>query len=300
MTDCNEPGTIFDIKRFAIHDGEGIRTTLFVKGCPLRCPWCHNPEGRSKAIELMWFSSLCVQCGQCAQECTQNALELKDRKVKIDRRKCTLNAACTSVCPTNALKLDGWTVTSQQAFEELVRDEIFYMDQGGVTLSGGDPLAQIDFTRAVLRLCKQRGLNTAIETCLFASEADVMSLVPFVDEFLIDIKIMDDEKHRKTVGVSNAKILRNFEALCRTGADIRVRVPIIPGFTDDDENIESIARYVVGVRSDVSIELLNYNPLAENKFDTIDEQYMVGKGVAKLTSQEMDEKKNIIVTVMEA
>lgn len=298
--DSNTKGIIFDIKRFAIHDGGGIRTTLFIKGCPLRCPWCHNPEGRQKDIEPMWFSSLCIECGECARACSQNAVKLDSGKVKINRQKCTLNADCTSACPSNALKLNGWVITAEQAFEEVMKDEVFYMSNGGVTLSGGDPFAQSEFSLAILELCKKNGINTAVETCLYAKEEDMLRFVPMVDQFFVDIKIFDNTKHQKIIGTDNKRILRNFKALCRVGANICVRIPLIPGFTDDDENIRDIVNYVSDTSENVEIELLNYNPLAESKFETLDEKYKIGKGVEPLTEHEMDEKRKIVSDIMEA
>ena len=292
-------GVIFDIKRFAIHDGEGIRTTLFVKGCPLRCPWCHNPEGRQKDIELMWFSSRCVRCGECERTCSQNAVHLDHGKVRIDRKACTLNADCTAACPGNALKLNGWVISAEQVVNEVLKDEVFYMSKGGVTLSGGDPFAQTEFSLAALRLCKGKGINTTVETCLYAKEEDVLRFVPVVDQFFVDIKIFDDEQHKKVVGVSNEGILRNFKALCDANANICVRIPLIPGFTNDDKNIRDIARFVAATNKNIGIELLNYNPLAENKFSTLDEIYTVGTGVQPLSEKEMKEKRKIVSDMME-
>ncbi len=299
MTDFKTKGTIFDVKRFAIHDGKGIRTTLFIKGCPLRCPWCHNPEGRAKNIELMWFSSICVHCAECVRACSRQALKLNDNKIHINRERCTLNADCVSACPNNALKFSGRVVTAQQAYEQLALDKVFYMTNGGVTLSGGDPLAQVDFSIAVLKLCKKDGLNTAIETCLYAAEKDVMRFVPLVDQFFVDIKILDEEKHKKVIGKGNSLILSNFKALCKAGAQICVRIPLIPGFTDDDENIREIAGFVVANCKKAQIELLNYNPLAKNKFDTINETYLVGKDAVPLTEQEMGRKRKIVSDITE-
>ena len=300
MTGAETQGVIFDVKRFALHDGEGIRTTLFLKGCPLRCPWCHNPEGRTKAVELIWAAALCVGCGECERACNRHAIQLDCAKVVIDRQKCVLDANCTTACPSNALKLNGRMMTAKQAYKEATKDEIFYMSKGGVTLSGGEPMAQVPFSLSVLKLCKQNGMNTAVETCLYAGEEDVLSFVRVVDQFFIDIKIFDNDRHKKIIGVGNQIILNNFRTLCDAGADICVRIPLIPGFTEDDENIRSIANFVSGVRKNVEIELLNYNPLAENKFGMIDELYKVGKGVEPLTEQQMAQKRKIVSDIMEA
>ena len=298
--DSNTKGIIFDIKRFAIHDGEGIRTTIFIKGCPLRCPWCHNPEGRLKPIELMWFSTLCVRCGRCVKACPNQALLLTSDRILIDKNACDLNAACVDVCPANAIRLNGQEMTAEQIFEEIKKDQVFYLSKGGVTLSGGEPLSQIDFSMAVLELCKKNGINTTVETCLYANETDVLRAAKLVDHFYVDIKILDDDQHSKAVGVSNEKILSNFKMLCQTGASICVRIPMIPGYTDDDDNIQDIARFVRNTHKGVPIELLNYNPLASNKFDTLNEVYRVQKGAAPFSEQEMTRKRAIVSKILEA
>jgi len=299
MKESKTKGIIFDIKRFAIHDGEGIRTTVFIKGCPLRCPWCHNPEGRKRTLDLMWFSSLCVRCGSCIKACNQEALRLVADKIVIDYQKCTHNRDCVQVCPANALKMDGWETTVSEILEEIKKDRIFYREKGGVTLSGGDPLFQPDFSVAILEACKAEEINTAIETCLFADEAQVRRLIPLVDQFFVDIKILDSDTHEKTVGKKNGIILRNFEVLSQADANICVRVPIIPGYTDSDENIRAIAIYVHEMNAKTRIELLNYNPLAENKFDTLNEKYFPGKA-NPLSESEMERKRSIVSRIWEA
>ena len=293
-------GIVFDIKRFAIHDGEGIRTTVFIKGCPLRCPWCHNPEGRLHRIELMWFSTLCVRCGRCVNACPQHALLLTGNRVLIDKSVCELHAACVDVCPANAIRMNGSEMSAEQVFEEIKKDQIFYISNGGVTLSGGEPLAQIEFSMAVLALCKANGIHTTVETCLYADKEDVIRMAALVDHFYVDIKILDDERHNKTVGVSNQKILENFKALCQLGASICVRIPMIPGYTDDDDNIRDIAQFVRETSKDVPIELLNYNPLARNKFDTLNEIYRVPIEAAPFSQDEMTRKRAIVSKILEA
>ena len=297
--DSKNKGIIFDIKRFAIHDGAGIRTTVFIKGCPLRCPWCHNPEGRKREIELGWFSSLCVRCASCTAACSQNALTLENDKINIDKNACTLNADCIKACPTGAIKFDGREATAEEVYAEIIKDKVFYFEKGGITLSGGDPTMQADFSLSILELCKANGVNTAIETCLYADEAVIMRFVPLVDQFFVDIKIFDDEKHKAVVGVSNKKILSNFRALCKAGAKICVRIPLIPGYTDDDENIRDVSEFVHKTNKNVDIELLNYNPLAANKFDTLNEKYLVGKGTQPLSEELIRVKRKIVSDIME-
>lgn len=299
MTGSKDRGVIFDIKRFAIHDGEGIRTTLFLKGCPLRCPWCHNPEGRKIDIELMWFESLCVSCAECERVCRFDAIKHKEGKTIIDKKKCTICGDCVIQCPALALKLDGKVMTGKEAFEELMKDEVFFMQSGGITLSGGDPLFQADFALSILKLCKQKGMNTTIETCLFSDKDTVQKFLPLVDKFFVDIKIFNDKKHKDIIGASNVCILENFEMLCKRGENITVRIPLIPKFTDDDENISEIAKYVKSVNDNVDIELLNYNPLAESKFLTIEEPYQVGHLIKPLEKSILDKKRKIVFDILE-
>ena len=299
MMDSKLTGIVFDIKRFAIHDGKGIRTTVFIKGCPLRCPWCHNPEGRTKPIELMWFSTLCVRCGQCVAACPNKALLLTGDRILVDRNACTLHQACAQVCPANALRLSGREMTVEAVYEEISKDTVFYFETGGVTLSGGEPLFQPQFSLDILKRCKDNGINTTMETCLQALTETVLAFVPWVDFFYTDIKILDDARHKKTVGVGNGLILENFKALCKAGANLGVRIPMIPGYTDDDENIQDIARFVHGIRKDISVELLNYNPLASNKFDTLNEVYLVGKATEPLSETEMTRKRAIVAKILE-
>ena len=278
MSEDTDWGIIFDIKRFALHDGDGIRSTLFTKGCPLRCPWCHNPEGQRLNIELMWFETLCIGCGRCLEACPHGALSRGETGIKIDRDKCRHCGTCIEVCPALALKFDGRKIHYEEAVRELMKDKVFFMESGGgVTISGGDPLVQSEFNLKVLQRCKEEEVHTIIETCLYASTDLVQRFAKAVDKFYIDIKLFDDRRHLETVGVSNKKILENFEALSVEGADICVRIPLIPGFTADDANICAVAEYVAKVNPQATLELLNYNPLAKNKYDSLQEKYLVSE-----------------------
>jgi len=270
-------GVIFDLKRFAVHDGRGIRSTLFLKGCPLRCPWCQNPEGLSRELRLWHQPATCIRCGTCTAACPEKALSLTER-VRIDREKCTLCGVCAERCPTGALSLDGREISAEQAAELLLRDLPFFGNGGGITLSGGEATAQPEFALEVLRLCRERGAGTAMETCLFAPWETISRFLPYVDYFLTDLKLFDPEEHLRATGVPNAPILANFRALSEAGADILARTPLIPGFTDTEENIRSIARFVVSVNREIPCELLNYNPLCRSKYAALDEEYPVSGG----------------------
>ena len=300
MTIDTDYGIVFDIKRFALHDGDGIRSTIFTKGCPLNCPWCHNPEGKSIAIDLMWFETLCIGCGCCIRSCPQGALSFKDKHISIDRDKCQKCGKCVNVCPTLALKLDGRKIHYKAAFAELMKDRDFFEGSGGgITISGGDPLVQHEFNYKLLALCKSNGIHTTIETCLYAPLEVVMKFSEVVDKFFIDIKILNPEKHRKIIGVDNSLILNNFEKLSVAGADICIRIPLIPGLTDSDENITEIVEYVYNVNRDIRVELLNYNPLAGNKYNSLHEEYKLDCAIEPLSAAEIHRKNNLVNKIME-
>ncbi len=287
MVNDMKTGMIFDLKRFAVHDGGGLRTTLFLKGCPLRCPWCQNPEGLTKE-PLLWYSPTdCLHCGTCVAACPGKVLSLKDARVHINHSACTLCGDCEKACPAAALQIRGREVTSQEAAGLLLRDRVFFADGGGVTLSGGECLMQWEFAAEVLGLCREEGVDTAIESCLLAPRKAIDALLPVTDHFLIDIKYMDEDLHRNVLGTGNRQILENYEYLISCGADILVRTPLIPGFNASDENIRSIARYVHRVDPDAKYELLNYNPLCRSKYEVLEQPYPVDVS-RPLTGEEMD------------
>ena len=277
-------GLIFELTRFAVHDGPGIRSTLFLKGCPLRCPWCQNPEGLQKAVRLWQNPSLCIGCRSCVHACKAGALSFSDR-LHIDEQACNLCGDCIAACPAAALSFDGREVSSEEAVELLLRDREFY-DPGGVTLSGGEVFAQWQFALEVLAACHDRGVDTAIESCLYVEPEILKKFLPVVDHFIADIKYFDRETHRQVLGVDNAVILKNYAALVDAGADVLVRTPLIPGYTATEENIRSIARFVAKTDRKARYELLNFNPLCRGKYDSLEQPYPVA-GRA-LTAEEMN------------
>ena len=284
-------GTIFDLKRFAVHDGGGLRSTLFLKGCPLHCPWCQNPEGMDTHPALWYSPNDCISCGTCAAACPNQALTLKER-IHVDRTKCTLCGKCEDVCPGSALQRMGSTVTEKEALELLMRDSVFFGEDGGVTLSGGEALMQWEFASEILRLCKEKGADTAIESCLFAPGKAIEAMLPVTDHFLIDIKYLDADEHKRIVGTDNRQILDNYEFLVSQGADVLVRTPLIPGYTATEKNIRSIARYIRGVDANTKYELLNFNPLCRSKYAALEKDYPVdGKAFSE---EEMDQFYKIL------
>lgn len=267
-------GVVFDVKRFAVHDGEGIRTTLFLKGCALRCAWCQNPEGLDVGVRVWRRPGRCVGCGLCHVTCACRAVGAGPTYA-IDPEKCVRCGECVRECPTGALAFDGWTVDAQEISEQLLRDRVFFGARGGVTLSGGEVLCQAEFARAVLAHVKRAGVDTAIETALYAPQSTLEALLPVVDHVIADIKCLDDAAHRRMTGQGNAQILANYAFLVRSGVDLLLRIPLIPGYTATDSNVRAIARHAHSLCPDARVELINYNPLCKGKYAARDARYPV-------------------------
>ena len=278
-------GTIFEVKRFAVHDGPGIRSTLFIKGCPLHCPWCQNPEGMRAEIRLWHRPRGCVRCGNCVGACRNGALRLTDR-VHVDLLACQRCGRCIKACPVSAMSMDGREISPGEAAKLLLKDRVFFEDGGGVTLSGGEVFAQWQFALDILKICKAEGVDTAIESCMYVSPEILDQFMPVVDHFIMDIKYMDPEVHRAVLGVDNRRILRNHRQLVNSGADVLVRTPLIPGYTATEENIRAIARYLAQTDANARYELLNFNPLCRSKYSALEQDYPVNGGA--LTATEME------------
>ncbi len=257
---------IFDIKRFSVHDGPGIRTTIFFKGCPLRCLWCQNPEGFKLKKEIYYFPSKCINCGSCIKACPNNALKLSsDGKLKIDREKCSLCGKCVSVCSTEAISFNGEWVSISELVELTLRDLQFYKDSGGgVTLSGGEPTMQTPAAESFLKELKKRNIHTAIETCGCAKGEDFVRVLNYTDLVIFDLKLANKKLHQKFTGVSNEVILENLRRI--SGKDLLIRIPIIPGYTDMKENMISLSKIISKLNRVRGVELIPYNELAEAKY----------------------------------
>ena len=267
-------GLIFDIKRFSIHDGPGIRTTVFLKGCPLDCWWCHNPESQAPGPEIMVMDNRCIRCGACLEVCEQGAISQDGDLLTTDSQKCTLCGACVEACYAEAREMVGREMTVAPVVAEIERD-VPNDDEsgGGVPLSGGEPLMQPGFLLAVLRACKEREIHTALDTCGYVTWEALDRIRAQVDLFLYDLKLMDEKKHRQFTGVSNEAILQNLQSLSQRGHDIVVRVPVIPGINDDDENIGRIGAFAAGLPSLNRVDLLPYHPSAVDKYERLDKVY---------------------------
>jgi pyruvate formate lyase activating enzyme len=263
-------GTVFKIKRFSIHDGPGIRTSVFLKGCPLNCAWCHSPEGIASDISIWYNSNICIACGRCVEVCPQGALSLKaepEKHISIDRILCKTTGDCVLVCPTNAIQFNGWTTTPSQILSEVEKDIAFYESSaGGVTLTGGEPLYQPDFAFEILSGCREREIHTAIETSLFCSNEVIRRISEKVDLFIADLKIFDPYLHKQHTGESNDIIKENLNYLVRSGKSIIVRVPLIENITDTVENKKAILGYVNSFNKNIPVEFIEYNQLAANNY----------------------------------
>lgn len=272
-----EKGIVFDAKKFAVDDGPGIRTTIFLKGCPLRCWWCHNPEGQVSAPELMFRSMKCTGCAECVSICPKDAIARDGKIISIDRKKCTICGRCCEKCPTEALTIVGKETSLDDVLREIDKDLIFYQDsEGGVTASGGEPLFQPRFLNAILDRCRDRNVHTAVDTCGYASHSSVSMVSGKADLFLYDLKMMDDKKHRKYTGVSNKPILSNFRKLARNGNNILVRFPIIPGINDSEENVTQTAEFLVSCGTK-NMNLLPYHRAGIEKYTGLGKTYKLQK-----------------------
>ena len=272
-------GTIFKIKRFSVHDGPGIRTSVFLKGCPLNCIWCHSPEGISSEITIWYDRSLCIHCGECVGSCPNKALELRtdpEPFINIDRNRCNSGGDCVIICPTGAIQYTGTRVLVSDVIAEIEKDKLFYRTSGGgVTLTGGEPLYQPEFSMKILEYCRNMNINTAIETSLFCERNTINDIADLVDLFIIDIKIFDQAEHLRYTGKSNEIIKENFKYIANSGKPVIVRVPLVQGITDTEENKNAIKNFVDIIDSGIPIEYISYNPLAGNNYKRLGIPFLV-------------------------
>lgn len=257
---------IFAIKRFETHDGDGIRTTVFFKGCPLRCVWCHNPESFKSGKEISYNGELCRSCGGCADICDANIF--KNGKHVFLRENCDFCGECLSVCPARVLEIYGDTRTPSEIADEVLLDEMFFKGSGGgVTFSGGEPLLQAEYCRELAEILKQRDINIAIDTCGYVTREAIDKVLPYIDTFLYDVKAIDPEVHKRCTGKTNDLILENLKYIDECGKSIEIRIPYVTVYNDGE--IEKIADFLSGLKNVKGIRLLPYHKYAEAKYASL-------------------------------
>ena len=262
---------VFDIKRYAINDGPGIRIAVFLKGCNLNCAWCHNPESISDEAERMYSSSRCIRCGTCVAACPEKAITLTPEGIITDMALCKMHVRCAGVCPTKAIEISGREISAAEIIQEIEKERPFFdQSAGGVTFSGGEPLLHHKFLIRLLKECGKLGIHRAVDTAGFVKTDIILKVAEHTDLFLYDLKFMDPEKHRKWTGFTNEKILKNLKALADTGAKIIIRIPLIGGVNDDAENMETTARFVAGLSGvKKEVNLLPYHKIAQTKYQKL-------------------------------
>ena len=298
-------GTVFNIQKFSINDGPGIRTTVFLKGCPLNCVWCHNPESKSALPQIFFDAKKCIGCKACAVNCKMGNHIFENNEHTYNRANCTACGECTLECYTNALEKAGKKMTTDEVIKEVLKDKVFYdTSGGGITLSGGEPMMQLDFALGLLKTAKQNNLNTAIETCGFTKEENLIKIAEYTDIFLFDYKLTNCKLHKKYTGVSNELIISNLKKLDEIGAKIILRCPIIPKINDTDEHFDGIAKIANSLKNIIEINIEPYHPLGSSKSKLLDIEYKledIGFTDEETVSQWIDKiKANTIKTVKKA
>lgn len=272
-------GLIFNIERYAVHDGPGIRTLVFLKGCPLRCLWCDNPEGQEPYPQLLFNSNKCGVCGECLKVCPTHATYLsKNGKIKINRKVCANSRECIKVCLYAARVIAGEYMTVKVVIDEVLKDSVFYQNSGGgVTLGGGEVTMQAEFARETLKVCKENNINTAIETCGYSKWENLYKVLEFTDLVLYDIKSMNPQIHKKYTGVSNKLILENVKKIAEIKIPIIIRVPVIPGVNSSESHIRMIIEFVKdSIKTVQKIHFLPYHELGIAKFERLGRKYEFG------------------------
>ena len=295
MISADMTGTVFNTQKFSIHDGTGIRTLIFMKGCPLRCIWCSNPESQRTGPEVMFVRSKCTGCGKCAALCREAAVD--DVTFDIDRSRCVKCGLCTSKCYAGAKKMTGRQVTVREMMELIEKDRIFYTNSGGgVTVGGGEPAMQHGFVEELLKACRESHIHTAIETCGYGRWQDICGMFDNADQIFFDLKAIDPELHRRLTGVSNELILHNAEQAAVRGKDVIFRIPLIPGCNDSLTNIEETGIFVGGLSGNgrnVFIEILTYHDLGRDKYRWLDMDYSL-EDTGKPDATQVEELKTIL------
>ena len=278
ITSGTKSGHIFDIQKFSINDGPGIRTTVFFKGCPLRCIWCDNPESQEQSPQLLYFESLCTRCHRCVEVCPSGATKISsDGAIVIDRTLCRACGLCVEVCPAEARVISGSAMTVAEVVDIVRKDELFYRNSGGgVTVSGGEPTYQPDFLKQFLKECQRYGMHTTLDTCGYVKWEVMAKILDHVDLVYYDLKHMDTERHRELTGVGNELILDNARRIFHSGKPIVMRIPVIPGCNDPEENIKATVEFVTGMKV-LRADILPFHQLGSKKYERLGMKYKLGK-----------------------
>ena len=293
MEHRDKTGIIFNIQRFSVHDGPGIRTTVFMKGCPLQCRWCSNAESVNNKPELGIIRSSCNNCGRCLSVCPEEAISFDGNIIQFNRDRCTACGECVAVCCTGALTIYGKQVTLDDVFKEVNKDKAFYGDSsGGVTVSGGEPLIQADFVTALFQRCREAGICTCLDTCGYVVTDKLKEVLAFTDYVLYDIKHMDADCHQQLTGVANDLILNNAEVVAESGNPIIYRIPLIKDINATTCNITKTAQFVKALGNGIAVELLPYHRLGIGKYQTLDKPYP-GEAFQTPSDEEVEALKKI-------
>ena len=289
---------VFDIKRFAVHDGSGLRTTVFFKGCPLRCKWCQNPEGLSPKRRPIYFENNCIHCRKCEQFSLENQITYQNNRPYFNLEYDEDFENLVRMCPSTAIRYDSEKYDMERLMEKIKEDQVFFRDDGGVTFSGGEPLMQGKFLVEILKKCKAEGIHTAIETTMFASLDLIKKVLPYLDLIYIDLKVFDEKEHERLTGVSSKMIKKHIQYILESEHKNKViiRTPLIPSMTATDDNITNIANFLINIYPEVKYELLNYNPLASSKYELVDLEYGVDKQYKMFNKEQMQHFYDIVYT----
>lgn len=271
--DRSVKGVIFNIQKFSVNDGPGIRTVVFFKGCPLRCAWCANPESQLAKVQVLWDQKKCIGCHHCLNICPEHATSLQNGRIHIDHKKCSSCLKCASECPGHALQKEGETKTVQEVLDIVMQDEVFYEESGGgITLSGGEMLMQPEFAFQLLKAAKEEGLHTCCETTGFANEEIFTKVMENIDEILFDMKHWDPMKHKEGTGVTNERILANMALAVKQGKSVLPRIPVIPGYNDSLKDAAEMAERLKTAGL-TKCQLLPFHQFGENKYHLLDQTY---------------------------
>ena len=285
-------GTVFNIQRYSIHDGPGIRTTVFLKGCPLNCWWCQNPESQLSSQEMIFWGDRCIGCGACSTICPSDAIQIKNGIPVTEKERCILCRKCIEKCPALAREIIGEKLTIEKVIKEIEKDLVFYEESGGgVTFSGGEPLGQSEFLECLLNGCREKKIHTAVDTSGYISWEILNKIYPKVDLFLYDLKLMGNERHKKYTGVSNEIILENLKKLSSVHHNISIRFPVIPGINDDDQNIKKTGEFLSSLKI-TQVNLLPYHNIGIDKYRRLGRTYQL------VTTQPPSEEKLSQISVI--